>query len=117
MDSLATKNNRKDLRMALENLPDSVNDTYDEAMTRIHSQNTDDRQLADKVLLWVAYTFRQLSIMELQHAVTVEESSTDTDLEALTDQEILISVCAGLVVIDDESNVVRLVRMIPSCLK
>ena len=110
MDSLVSKNNRKAIRIALENLPKSIEATYDETMQRIEAQNQEDRELADKVLSWISYALRPLSITELQHALAVDEYSTKTELDALPDQEILISVCAGLVVVDDESNAVRLVR-------
>ena len=35
MDSLAMKHNRRDIRVALENLPKELDSTYDEAMQRI----------------------------------------------------------------------------------
>lgn len=111
MDSLVHKNNRKAIHDALEKLPREVDDTYEEAMKRIQGQNQDDAELADQVLLWICFARRPLSIVELQHALAVDESSTSTQWDALPDEEIMISVCCGLVVIDEESSIVRLVRM------
>ena len=37
----------------------------------------------------------------------------DMDPEALVDKPILIDVCAGLVVIDEKSSIIRLVRKSP----
>jgi len=34
-------------------------------MTRIEGQNPEDRELAEKVLSWISYAFRPLSIIEL----------------------------------------------------
>lgn len=113
MDSLVNKNNRKAIYMALENLPKGIGDTYDEAMERIRAQNPDDKELGENVLLWISFALRPLSIVELQHALAVDDTTTNTDLDALPDEEIIISVCAGLVTIDNESSTVRLVRMMP----
>lgn len=104
-----TKNNRRAIYTALADLPREIDDTYGEALKRIQEQNHDDRELADKVLMWIAFALTPLSILELQHALAVEEGSTQTHLDALPDEEIIISVCAGLVIID-ESDTVRLVR-------
>lgn len=109
MDSLVNKNNRSAIRTALKQLPREIDHTYEEALKRIGDQNQDDRELADKVLMWIAFAFRPLSMLELQHALAVEVHSTGIHLDALPDEEIIISVCAGLV-ITDESDKVRLVR-------
>lgn len=109
MDSLVNKNNRRAIYTALEQLPREIDDTYGEALKRIQEQNQDDRELAHNVLMWITFALRPLSILELEHALAVEEGSTQTHLDALPDEEIIISVCAGLVIID-ESDTVRLVR-------
>lgn len=109
MDSLVNKNNRRAIDTALKQLPREIDDTYREALKRIQEQNQDDRELANKVLMWITFAFTPLSILELQHALAVEDGSPETHLDALPDEEIIISVCAGLVIID-ESDTVRLVR-------
>lgn len=98
------------VRKALENLPTEVDATYDEAMERIERQSEDDRDLAKEVISWITYAFRPLSVEELQHALSITLDMTDMDFEAIIDTDILTSVCAGLVVIDEESNTCRLVR-------
>ena len=113
MDSLASKPSLRDVRKALKKLPTQVNATYDEVMLRIRAQNPDDRGLADKVLSWIVYARRPLCLQELQHAIAVTPDMLDMDLEALVDELILIDVCAGLVVIDEKSSIIRLVRKSP----
>ena len=110
MDSLASKSSLREVRNALEALPTQVNATYDEVMARIRAQNADDRGLADKVLSWIVYARRPLSLLELQHAIAVTPDMLDMDPEALVDELILIDVCAGLVIIDEQSSIIRLVR-------
>jgi hypothetical protein len=110
IDSLATKINRTEVRRGLENLPAEVNATYDETMNRINGQIKDDRELAKKVLCWITYACRPLSLEELRHALAVSPGMTKMDTDALVDESILTSVCAGLVVVEKESALVRLVR-------
>ncbi|KAI9854922.1 MAG: hypothetical protein M1824_006491 [Vezdaea acicularis] len=110
MDSLETKTKRKAIHDGLRHLPKSIDDTYDEAMARIDQQNEDLEDLANNVLLWISCARRPLSLMELQHALAVEEGQTSIDSGDLDDEETLISVCVGLVVLDEISNTVRLVH-------
>ena len=113
MDSLASKSSLREVRNALKALPTQVNATYDEVMLRIRAQNADDRGLADKVLSWIVYARRPLSLQELQCAIAITPDMLDMDPEALVDEVILIDVCAGLVIIDEESSTIRLVRKSP----
>jgi hypothetical protein len=110
MDSLVSKTNLQAVRDTLAKLPAGVNDTYDEAMERIRRQDEDDRTLAERVLSWITYARRPLSQEELQHALAVTPEMTDMDSEALVDEVILIDVCAGLVAIDENRSIIRLVR-------
>ena len=110
MDSLASKLHRRAVRDALDSLPTEVNATYDEAMARIKAQGKDALELAERVLSWIICAYRPLSLKELQHALAVSHDMTSMDLEAIVDEVILTSVCGGLVVIDENSNVIRLVR-------
>ncbi|MCJ1378973.1 hypothetical protein MMC17_002072 [Xylographa soralifera] len=110
MDSLVNKSNRKAIYAALGHLPREIDGTYDDAMARIRAQNHDDKELGEKVLLWISFALRPLSIIELQHALALDEASTKTDLDALPDEEIVVSVCAGLIMVDSESGIVRLIH-------
>lgn len=110
MDSIAHKTDRRAVRRALENLPSDINIMYNEVMARIEAQNPDDRELAKRVLSWVSYARRPLRTIELQHALAVEEGNTAFGFDALPDEDTMSSVCAGLIRIDAESSVVRLIR-------
>ncbi|MCJ1392629.1 hypothetical protein MMC18_005499 [Xylographa bjoerkii] len=110
MDSLVNKSNRKAIYAALQRLPKGIDGTYNEAMARIRAQNHDDKELGEKVLLWISFALRPLSIIELQHALAIDENSTKTDPDAFPDEEIVVSVCAGLIMVDSESATVRLIH-------
>ena len=110
MDSLAKKQNKRDIRQGYKNLPKEINATYDEAMKRISSQVGEDVQLAKQVLSWLLYAQRPLTVTELQHALATEPEARALDEEALPDEGLLVSICAGLVVIENESSIIRLVH-------
>src|SRR3984957_8397875 len=113
MDSLMGKFSAREVLIALEKLPEEMDDTYDEAMERIERQDDNRKQLARRVLSWIICVVRPLSVKELQHALAVVPDSTNIDSNDIIDDEILTSVCSGLVVIDEERNVIGLVRKYP----
>jgi len=77
---------------------------------RIEGQVPDQAELAKQVLSWITYAYRPLTTLELQHALAVEENSSELDEDNLPDIEDLIRVCVGLVRVDEESEVIRLVH-------
>ena len=83
---------------------------YDEAFRRIDDQNEDYQDLAIKALRWVAYAYRPLSVGELQEALAIEPDQMDFDLDAIPDITNVLNVCAGLLIVDEEVDLVRLVH-------
>jgi hypothetical protein len=79
-------------------------------MIRIEGQVTDQEELAKQVLSWITCAERPLTTLELQHALAVEVGESELDEDNLPELEDMVSVCAGLVTIDEESNVIRLVH-------
>ena len=59
--------------------------------------------------LWITCAKRHLTTSELQHALAVEQGALKLDKENIPQVEDKVSVCAGMVVVDEESNVIRLV--------
>ncbi|CAI7569589.1 unnamed protein product [Penicillium manginii] len=113
IDSLYDKTTRKSIRQALEKLPkgiDELDDAYESAMERITSQKHGFQKLARRVLLWITCTKRPLTTQELRHALAVEPGQPELDEENTTEVTDMVSVCAGLVTIDEESDVIRLVH-------
>ena len=108
MDSLCTKMTRKALQNSLDDLPKTLNDTYDDALDRIRRQNEDERELAERVLSWISYAFRPLNMMELRHALAVTPGEDQFEEDNMPDEEDIPSVCAGLICIEDGSQIVRL---------
>jgi hypothetical protein len=90
--------------------PKAYDHAYDEAMERITGQDPDSRELAEKVFSWIICAKRRLTASELQHALAVEVGDRELEEENLPQIRDMVSVCVGLVTIDEESNVIRLVH-------
>ncbi|KAH6665146.1 hypothetical protein B0J14DRAFT_492700 [Halenospora varia] len=110
VDALATKHSVKDIRSTLQNLPRGLSDTYDEALSRIFEQQEDDAEFARKVLCWVTYAVRPLTMPELKHALAISPDDTEIDEEGCPEEEFILSLCAGLVLHEPRSGLIRLVH-------
>ena len=111
LDSLMEKNNLKQLKATLEALPEDLDKTYDEVVERINGQSRDDSHLAWQVLGWVLHSARPISVVEVQHALAVEPEDTEIDEDSLIETELLTSVCAGIVTVQSEGEILGLVHL------
>jgi hypothetical protein len=112
-DSIETKTTLLKVEKALESLPtgpEAYGYLYQNAMERINSQAIDFKELARQVLSWIICAERQLKTFELRHALAVEVGETKINEHNLPEIEDMVSACAGLVTIDEESNIIRLVH-------
>ena len=113
LDSLFDIKLPKDVKIALEKLPkgsEAYDHAYQDAMHRIHCQGPKSVEFANHIMSWITCAKRPLSTSELQHALAVEVGKMELDEKGLPEVEDMVSVCAGLVTIDEESNVIRLVH-------
>lgn len=98
------------IRESLKNLPSGLDAAYDDAWVRIESQLPDEVQTAKEVLSWVSCATRPLSTRELQHALAIEDNLGFIDEDNIPDVEDVLGVCVGLVTVDEQEHVVRLVH-------
>jgi hypothetical protein len=112
-DSLLDKRKPKEVKSTLTKLRKgeaALNSAYSGALQRIEGQLDNDRKLAKDVLSWITLAKRPLTTAELCCALAVEPGKAELDPENKTDVGDIVSVCAGLVVIDQESAIIRLVH-------
>ncbi|KAK3935766.1 hypothetical protein QBC46DRAFT_461901 [Diplogelasinospora grovesii] len=83
---------------------------YDNAMERIRGQKDGFRNLAEQALSWIICAKRPLTTLEIQHALAVEFGEVELDEGNLALPQDIISVCLGLVTVDEESGIIRLVH-------
>ncbi|KAK6501953.1 hypothetical protein TWF481_009771 [Arthrobotrys musiformis] len=103
----------REIKDALKHLPigpKAYDDAYDEAMQRVTLRGPRSEELANLVLSWITYAKRQLTTLELQQALAVKPADPKLDVENFIQIEYIVSACAGLVTVDKESNIVRLVH-------
>ncbi|KAH6970692.1 hypothetical protein BKA56DRAFT_559122 [Ilyonectria sp. MPI-CAGE-AT-0026] len=113
MNTLIGLPTKGDVKNALRNLAkgqDGLDETYKLAMQRIEGQGVGYRDLAIKILSWIVQAVRPLSTLELRHALAVRPSTNRLDHDFIPAVGILQSVCTGLVTVDEESEVIRLVH-------
>ncbi|QGA20934.1 hypothetical protein EYB26_008644 [Talaromyces marneffei] len=122
VDSLAYKTTSKAIRLALKDLEiesrtsdgdmksKALDHAYEQAMERINTQAVEFRELARQVLSWITFARRPLRTSELQHALAIEDGGREVDKENIPEIEDMVSVCAGLVVVDEKSHTIRLVH-------
>ena len=104
MNQLTRLRTKGALHSALEDqrlLPE-LTKFYDMHMNRILSQSREDGETAISFLKWLAYAKKPLESRALQHAVAVVSEKTDIDDDDLIDIDDLVSICAGLVIIEND---------------
>lgn len=110
MDSLLSQTSARSIYRALERLPGELSETYDDAMSRTATQPREYAILAAQVLSWIFYAKRPLSVPELREALSIELGETRLDRSGCPEAELLLDVCCGLVSVDGQDNVIRLVH-------
>ena len=81
---------------------------YDNVMKRIDGQPVGYKELAKHVLSWIVCAKRPLKTTDVQYAWAVKDSEDELDETAIPDAEDMLSACCGLVVIDKDSEIIRL---------
>jgi hypothetical protein len=79
-------------------------------MKRIEGYVNDQEDLATQVLSWINCAMRPLTTMELHHALAIESGDTELGEDNLVQVKDMVSVCARLVTVDEESNIIRFVH-------
>ncbi|KAK6513996.1 hypothetical protein TWF506_008426 [Arthrobotrys conoides] len=112
-ESIRYKTTLKRIKTALETLPigeTAYDSAYETTLGRIKTNESDPEKIANQALWWIVCSKRPLTTSELQHALAVEIGEPNLDEENLPEIQDIISLCAGLVTIDEESDIVRLVH-------
>ena len=103
----------KAVKVALQELPKGskgLDSAYKEALQRIQGQKLGCQQLAKSIMSWIVCAQKQLTTAELRYALAIEDESPELDEDNLLNMSEVIAVYASLVIIDEKSDVVRLVH-------
>ena len=85
------------IKMALTQLPESLDSMYDDVLDRIQAQDPECTILAMHTLGWTYYARRPLTIQELQLALAIEPEDSSLDRDGIPERDTIVSVCAGMV--------------------
>ncbi|KAF2179748.1 hypothetical protein K469DRAFT_673892 [Zopfia rhizophila CBS 207.26] len=113
VDSLLDKKTKQKVLSTLGKLSKgsaTLDETYNDAIRRMDGQLAEDGSLATRALSWITYAQRLLTTKELCHALAIDPSDKALNSDNVSDVEDIISVCARLVTVDEESNIIRLVH-------
>ncbi|KAF5535051.1 ankyrin repeat domain-containing protein [Fusarium mexicanum] len=110
MDHITSLLTIKDIRKALASLPANYNEAYLSTFDRIVKQTPNLRDLALKSLNFISYVKEPLRMVELQHALSVEEGMGEVDPEDLQPSKAIISSCLGLLVVSGPEKIVEFVH-------
>ena len=85
--------------MALNNLPQSLYDTYKRILSGVKDA---DRMVAKRALMWLAFSARLITLTELAEAVIVDPGTLIIDSEARWNPVDLLSIIGSLVIYSKE---------------
>ncbi|MCJ1394650.1 hypothetical protein MMC18_007530 [Xylographa bjoerkii] len=107
---LCRKSSVTQVRTSLDLLPAEVYDFYEEAIARIEDQSKNDRRTAKRALSYISCARRPLNLEELRHALSVEAGYTKLDKDNFPVTNILFTISAGLIRVDEKSSTTTLVH-------
>ncbi|KAH6906616.1 ankyrin repeat-containing domain protein [Coprinopsis sp. MPI-PUGE-AT-0042] len=94
-----------DVQMALQAFPSDLSTFYHRTWSRIAHKD-----LAIRVLLWIIYAKRELTIEELRRCVAISLETYAYDASRTVSGTFILAICCGLVTVDDKINRVRLIH-------
>ncbi|KAI1273835.1 ankyrin repeat protein [Xylaria sp. FL0933] len=106
---------KAEIRRRLKELS-SGSDAYDTMykslmIHRIEKQKGTRPLLAKRALAWITCAMEPLTIIELQHALAIQPNDRELNKDRVPELDTILSVCCGLVAVDEESNIIRLVHL------
>jgi hypothetical protein len=87
-----------------------LDDNFSDILKRIEAQPPSERDLAQRVLMWIAHAKRPLKVDELLHGLAVRLGEFNFDEDKIPCEDFLVEYCLGLVQIDPDSSIIRLVH-------
>lgn len=103
IESLATRTNLRAAKLALHDLPRTLDELYTNTVDRINRQAPEDVELAWRVIGWVVRSKMPLTVVQLQNALAVDHGCNYLDHDAFVDMDLILAVCVGLVVLNPNS--------------
>ena len=106
LETLADHNTAHEIKMALDDVPRTLEQTYQAFLARIPQHQC---AIARKTLFWVAFALKPMRLKELSEAIIIGEHRAiiHEDMRLLRD-EVLLKSCSSLISYDAESTCMTL---------
>lgn len=109
IEELLKLTTRHDLRNHLRTCPRGMSQTYGLLLSRIYEQHKSRANLATRVLTWLSFSVRPLTLAELQEALSISIEGNDPSAWTFDDATWAVKeVCLGLVNVDLDQRAVYL---------
>lgn len=110
LDTLSKYGTMEHIEKALSRLPENLDNAFEGAMQQILKKIDFERELASHVITWIVHAKVDLTIGQIQDSFAFRENKTDSWKASRPPRDLLVPVCAGLVVEDQEKGTLRLVH-------
>jgi hypothetical protein len=99
-----------DVRETLVNFPPEIQKVYRHTWMRILDQPSNKGIRAQNCIIWVLHAPKSMTVAELQHLSAICLETQEFDPDRIIHIDTIIELCRGLLVVDEETSLVRLVR-------
>ena len=101
---------RAEVKKCLSNLSANLSQAFENTMQRIENEPSSRRQVAIRALMWVSHSRRPLTASELCHALATQLCDKELDQDNILSPRSIIESCSGLMILDDEGSLFKLVH-------
>ncbi|KAH6892821.1 hypothetical protein BKA70DRAFT_1571586 [Coprinopsis sp. MPI-PUGE-AT-0042] len=101
---------RFDVEETLQGFPNDIEAIYATTWERILAQGAKRSNLAKLVLLWITHANGEITIDTLRRAVATCPKTHAFEAKRMVPEALLLSVCCGLVSVDEKTRLVRLIH-------
>ncbi|KAH6906618.1 hypothetical protein BKA70DRAFT_1189984 [Coprinopsis sp. MPI-PUGE-AT-0042] len=100
----------QDMEQTLNTFPTDIEAIYTKTWERIVAQAPNHANLAKLILLWITHAYGEMEIEVLQRVVATSPETYAFEPKRLVPEAVLLSVCCGLVSLDEKTRLVRLMH-------
>ena len=108
--SILEQPTRGEVKHALSSLSADLTSVFSSTLDRIQGLPDSRRRVAFNTLMWISHVRRPLKVDELQHALAVRFADNNINEDNLLSIRTVLDSCCGLVEVDKDSNIIRLVH-------
>ena len=110
LEAIGRCSSAHDVIETLEQFPSDIKEAYHQTWSRICNQTPNNILLAKAVLVWVINAARSMTMEGLRRAIATHPDTHKFEAKRLVSTSTLVTLCCGMVTVEEETKLVRLVR-------